>query len=133
MTDDHRSGVEAPGQWISLSGGGLATSSATVRRWQTASGTAHHLIDPDTGEPATVFWRTVSVAAGSCLDANIASTAAIVRGARAARWLASMALPSRLVSAQGGVRHLAGWPSSGDDLEPDAGCPPSGEDFEATV
>jgi thiamine biosynthesis lipoprotein len=118
VTDDHRSGVDAPGQWIALSGGGLATSSSTVRRWQTASGTAHHLIDPGTGEPATVFWRTVSVAAGSCLDANIASTAAIVRGARAARWLASVALPSRLVSAEGGVTHVAGWPSSGDDLEP---------------
>jgi thiamine biosynthesis lipoprotein len=110
--------VDAPGQWITLTGGGLATSSSTVRRWLTASGTVHHLIDPRTGEPAAAFWRTVTVAAGSCLDANIASTAAIVRGPRAARWLASVALPSRLVSAEGGVRHVAGWPSSGDDLEP---------------
>jgi thiamine biosynthesis lipoprotein len=118
VTDDHRSGVDAPGQWITLTGGGLATSSSTVRRWLTASGTVHHLIDPRTGEPAAAFWRTVTVAAGSCLDANIASTAAIVRGPRAACWLASVALPSRLVSAEGGVRHVAGWPSSGDDLEP---------------
>jgi thiamine biosynthesis lipoprotein len=117
VTDDHRSGVEAPGQWIGLSGGGLATSSSTVRRWQTASGPAHHLIDPGTGQPAAVFWRTVSVAAGSCLDANIASTAAIVRGGRAAHWLASLDLPSRLVSAEGRVTRVAGWPSHGDDLE----------------
>ncbi|MDQ6606520.1 MAG: FAD:protein FMN transferase, partial [Actinomycetota bacterium] len=118
VTDDHRSSVEAPGQWISLSGGGLATSSSAVRRWRTASGMAHHLIDPGTGAPAAVFWRTVSVAAGSCLDANIASTAAIVRGRRASRWLASLDLPSRLVSAEGRVTHVAGWPSLGDDLEP---------------
>ncbi len=129
VTDDHRSSVGAPGQWIALSGGGLATSSSTVRRWRTASGPVHHLIDPGTGTPAAVHWRTVSVAAGSCLDANIASTAAIVRGAPAAAWLASMALPSRLVSVEGAVTHLAGWPSSGDDLAPEAGGPSSGEDL----
>ena len=34
VTDDHRSGFDAPGQWISLSSGGLATSSTAVRRWR---------------------------------------------------------------------------------------------------
>ncbi len=48
VTDDHRSGVEAPGQWISLRSGGLATSSTSVRRWETDSGPAHHLLDPAT-------------------------------------------------------------------------------------
>jgi len=76
----------------------------------------HHLLDPATGRPAALIWRTVSVAAASCLDANIASTAAIVRGEHALEWLESLGLPSRLVSADGSVRHLAGWPSSGDDL-----------------
>jgi FAD:protein FMN transferase len=116
VTDDHRSGRDAPGQWISLQSGGLATSSTTVRRWCIGSQFAHHLVDPGTGRPANVVWRTVSVAAGSCLDANIASTAAIVRGERAAEWLESLGLPSRLVRADGGVRRLAGWPVSGDDL-----------------
>jgi FAD:protein FMN transferase len=115
VTDDHRSGTSAPGQWIALSCGGLATSSTTVRRWQTGSGSAHHLLDPATGQPATVIWRTVSVAAASCLDANIASTAAIVRGERAVPWLGLLGLPSRLVRADGSVLHLAGWPSSGDE------------------
>jgi thiamine biosynthesis lipoprotein len=90
---------------------------------------AHHLIDPGTGRPVGVLWRTVSVAARSCLDANIASTAAIVRGARAARWLDSAALPSRLVRADGGVRHVAGWPPDGDDLVPLAGWPADGDDL----
>jgi thiamine biosynthesis lipoprotein len=58
----------------------------------------------------------VSVTAASCLDANIASTAAIVRGERAIPWLESLGLPSRLVSAEGAVRHVAGWPPQGDDL-----------------
>jgi thiamine biosynthesis lipoprotein len=121
VTDDHRSGLSAPGQTITLAGGGLATSSTTARRWRTAAGVAHHLVDPATGQPAAGAWRTVSVCAATCLDANIASTAAIVRGERAVGWLASLGLPSRLVSAAGWARHVAGWPVEGDDLAPAAG------------
>jgi thiamine biosynthesis lipoprotein len=116
VTDDHRAGADAPGQWIILHDGGLATSSTSVRRWRTEAGEAHHLIDPSTGQPAAGEWRTVSVCAASCLDANIASTAAIIRGARSRDWLLSQGLPSRLVSHTGGVVHLAGWPAEGDDL-----------------
>jgi thiamine biosynthesis lipoprotein len=116
VTDDHRSGVDAPGQSITLRCGGLATSSTTVRRWRAGADSAHHLIDPASGRPATVIWRTVSVAAGSCLDANVATTAAIIRGERAPAWLAALGLPSRLVGADGTVRHLAGWPADADDL-----------------
>ena len=106
VTDDHRSEVTAPGQWVTLQGGGLATSSTTVRRWATDVGSAHHLLDPATGRPATGPWRTVSVTAASCLDANIASTAAIVRGERAPAWLESQRLPSRLVRVEGGVLRI---------------------------
>ena len=116
VTDDHRAGVEAPGQWITLRSGGLATSSTTARRWRAGEQTAHHVVDPATGTSATVVWRTVSVTAASCLDANIASTAAIVRGDRAVPWLEELGLPSRLVGADGCARHVAGWPSEGDDL-----------------
>jgi thiamine biosynthesis lipoprotein len=68
------------------------------------------------------MWRTVSVAAASCLDANIASTAAIIRSERAIPWLESLGLPSRLVDTDGHVRHIAGWPAQGDDLAA-AGAP----------
>ncbi|HUA05344.1 MAG TPA: FAD:protein FMN transferase [Solirubrobacteraceae bacterium] len=116
VTDDHRSGFDAPGQWISLSSGGLATSSTTVRRWRAGAQTAHHLIDPATGRSADSVWRTASVCAGNCLDANIASTASIIRGANAPAWLEARGLPSRLVGTDGVARHVAGWPSEGDDL-----------------
>ena len=116
VTDDHRAGFDAPGQWILLASGGLATSSVAVRRWQTGSGTAHHLIDPLTGRSADSVWRTVSVSAGSCLDANIASTATIIRGDKAVPWLEALGLPSRLVRTDGTVLHVGGWPSEGDDL-----------------
>jgi thiamine biosynthesis lipoprotein len=116
VTDDHRAGVTAPGQWISLSSGGLATSSVAVRRWRTEAGDAHHLVDPSTGGSVESVWRTVSVTAASCLDANIASTAAIIRGEPALAWLSAAGLPSRLVRADGTVCHVAGWPSAGDEL-----------------
>jgi FAD:protein FMN transferase len=116
VTDDHRAGVDAPGQWITLWGGGLATSSTFVRRWETDAGEAHHLVDPATGGSVDSVWRTASVCAASCLDANIASTAAIVRGSRAVGWLEGLSLPSRLVRVDGTACHVAGWPAAGDDL-----------------
>jgi FAD:protein FMN transferase len=122
VTDDHRSDASAPGQWITLQSGGLATSSTAVRTWRSGDGElVHHLLDPSTRLPAAGGWRTVSVTAATCLDANIASTAAIVRGQRAAAWLQSIGLPSRLVSDDGLALYVAGWPPDGDDLEP-AGC-----------
>lgn len=116
VTDDHRSPASAPGQWISLAEGGLATSSTTVRRHRQGEEIVHHVIDPATARPARAHFRTVSVAAASCLDANIASTAALVRGEPAAKWLEALRLPSRLVGIDGCVRHLAGWPTDGEEL-----------------
>jgi len=75
----------------------------------------HHILDPRTGLPAAPVWRTVSVAAGSCVDANTASTAAIIRGREAPSWLAGLGLPARLVDEAGAVLTVAGWPAEGDD------------------
>src|SRR5205085_10656549 len=105
VTDDHRSDATAPGQWITLRTGGLATSSTTVRRWETDGGSAHHLLDPATGRPVASPWRTVSVTAASCLDAHIASTAAIIRGDRASAWRQSPPPPARPVRTDGGLTH----------------------------
>jgi thiamine biosynthesis lipoprotein len=117
VTDDHAAGTSAPGQWITIRSGGLATSSTTVRRWRRPNGErAHHLLDPATGQPTRGGVRTASVAAASCLDANIASTTAIVRGSRALGWLGELRLPARLVSDDGAAMHVAGWPPDGDDL-----------------
>lgn len=109
INDDHASPFGS-GPRVSIRSGGLATSSTTVRRWRTNAGEAHHLLDPRTGRPATTPWRTVSVAADSCLAANVASTAAIVLGEAAAAWLAERGLPSRLVAQDGSVVRVGGWP-----------------------
>jgi thiamine biosynthesis lipoprotein len=95
---------------VSVTGGGIATSSTTVRRWEADGEERHHLVDPSTGLSAEVVWRTVSVAAGSCVDANVAATAAIVKGAGAVDWLRSTGLPARLVRPGGGVVLVGRWP-----------------------
>ncbi len=110
VTDDHAAGPEAPGQTVTIRTGGLATSSTTVRTWAVGGRRVHHIIDPATGEPAQSCWRTVSVAAGRCVDANTASTAAIIRGEAALPWLNEAGLPARLVRHDGSVETTAGWP-----------------------
>ena len=107
--DDHHGDPE-PGETVGIFSGGLATSSTTVRRWARGGRPVHHIVDPRTGLPAREVWRTVSVTAGSCVDANTASTAAIVLGEDAPAWLAEQALPARLVRPDGGIVRVAGWP-----------------------
>jgi FAD:protein FMN transferase len=111
VTDDHAAGPDAPGQTVTITEGGLATSSTTVRTWTSGDRQVHHIIDPATGEPAQSCWRTVSVAAGTCVDANTASTAAIIRGEAALGWLSDSGLPARLVRLDGTVETTAGWPA----------------------
>lgn len=109
VADDHRARA-AGHQTVSITSGGLATSSTTTRRWPTAAGWRHHIIDPRTGRNPDSRWRTASVAAASCVDANAAATAAIVLGDAAPAWLAERHLPALLVDVDGTTRPVADWP-----------------------
>ncbi|MDX6527327.1 MAG: FAD:protein transferase [Gaiellales bacterium] len=111
VTDDHRD-LDGAGPTIALRNGGLATSSTTVRRWSVDGVERHHIVDPRTGRPAPEVWRTASVAAATCVDANAASTAAIVLGEEAPAWLARLGLAARLVRGNGDVVAVAGWPAA---------------------
>lgn len=102
---------EGPATVVAIHTGGLATSSTAVRRWSRGGNILHHILDPRTGMPAVAVWRTVSVAAATCADANTAATAAIIRGWQAPAWLASLNLPARLVEANGTLHTVAGWPA----------------------
>ena len=110
--DDHTRPDDGGGQSVTIVSGGLATSSTTRRRWRRGGVAVHHILDPRTGAPARGGWRTVSVAAASCVDANTASTTSVVLGAPAPGWLAERGLPARLVADDGTVRTVAGWPWS---------------------
>jgi FAD:protein FMN transferase len=91
VADDHR--ADEADEVVRVNGGGVATSSTTVR--------PGHIVDPATGDPVVSAWRTVSVTA---------STAAIVMGESAPKWLAARGLPARLVAQDGAVVRVAGWP-----------------------
>jgi FAD:protein FMN transferase len=101
VADDHQ--AARPDQVVNVRSGGVATSSTTVR--------PGHIVDPATGEPVDSPWRTATVAARSCVAANTASTAAIVLGADAPAWLAARFLPARLVTDDGSVVRVGGWPT----------------------
>jgi thiamine biosynthesis lipoprotein ApbE len=100
-----------PSAVVAIRTGGLATSSTAARRWRRGGDVLHHILDPRTGRPAAPVWRTVSVAAATCTDANVASTAAIIRGHAAPAWLTGLGLPARLVDEAGRVHTVGGWPA----------------------
>jgi thiamine biosynthesis lipoprotein len=109
VTDDHRD--DGPGQMVGVTDGGLATSSTAVRRWRAGGRELHHIVEPSSGMPAPEHWRTVSVAAATCVDANAAATAAVLMGEAAPSWLDGMGLAARLVRPDGSVRSTARWPA----------------------
>jgi FAD:protein FMN transferase len=110
VAEDSAAPTDTDGPAVAIRSGGLATSATTVRRWSTTDGELHHIIDPRTGRPAPPYWRTVTVAASSCLSANTASTAAVVAGEPALAWLSALRVPARLVRHDGAVTCTAGWP-----------------------
>lgn len=113
-SEDSAAPIQEGEETVSIRSGGLATSSTTVRRWTRGEVVLHHIIDPNTGLPTNSCWRTATVAAGSCVDANIASTAAIVMSETAVAWLRSHGLEARLVHRDGHVQRVAGWPNPVD-------------------
>jgi thiamine biosynthesis lipoprotein len=102
--------ADGPSQVVTIRDGGLATSSTAARRWRRGGDVLHHILDPRTGRPAAPVWRTVSVAAATCADANTAATAAVIRGRQALPWLSGLRLPARLVGQDGTVHALSAWP-----------------------
>jgi len=102
---------DAEGGTIAVRTGGLATSGTAVRHWRLGTVEVHHLLDPATGLPVAPVWRTVTVCAASCVDANTASTASMVLGADAPAWLEARSLPARLVAVDGEVTTAGPWPA----------------------
>jgi len=112
LGDDHADAVSRPDATVALHrDGALATSGTTRRRWRHGGRIVHHIVDPRTGDVPEARWRTVTVAAKSTVDANTASTAAIVLGDGAPAWLERRHLPARLTGVDGDVVTTSGWPA----------------------
>lgn len=103
-------GPDEPASMVDLGGARAIATSSTLHR-RIGSAGAHHIIDPLTLCPISPVWRTVSVAADTCVHANTWSTAAIVEGAGAPSMLGATGLAARLVDLAGHVTQIGGWPA----------------------
>jgi thiamine biosynthesis lipoprotein len=104
-------GPDEPASSINLpAGAAIATSSTISRSWRQGNQAIHHILSPGTGAPAPRVWRTVSVVADTCLDANTLSTAAVVRGHGARSWLDDLGASARLVDMDGSIVTSGVWP-----------------------
>jgi len=124
VVENARTGILADDCVVAIVGGGLASSGTTARTWQRGGDTRHHIIDPESGWPAEPVWSMVTVAAGSCIDANTAATAAVVWGVRAPSMLGALELAARLVARDNTVTMVGGWPE--DTARPRVDRPPWG-------
>lgn len=107
-----------PGALVAVPTGlAIATSSTASREWRLGGQLMHHILDPRTAAPVERVWRTATVVAGDCVQANTWATAALVAGRDAPGMLEDQGLPARLVAAGGTVRFVSDWP---DDAEVDA-------------
>ena len=107
--------AERPAQDVSdeevlVSAPGVATSTTAHRRWRHRGAMRHHLIDPLTGLPSRSRTRTATVVASSCLAANAAAAAVVIRDLPDS-WLAERGLGARLVATDGQVRWVGPWPA----------------------
>jgi FAD:protein FMN transferase len=82
---------------VRLESGALATSGKTARRWVRGGVEQHHLIDPRTGRPSRSRWDEVTVAASSCLSADVAARAAFLLSEDGPGWLDERGLPGRFL------------------------------------
>jgi thiamine biosynthesis lipoprotein len=107
-----RDSRDDPACQVTLAPGGAVATSSTVRRtWRRGGVLVHHLVDPRTAAPAEPVWRSATVAASTCVEANTASTAAVVLGREAPGWLAARGFTARLVDQQLRVVRVGGWPA----------------------
>jgi FAD:protein FMN transferase len=87
--------------------GAVATSSVVARAWTTADGrTAHHLLDPSTGQPAWTGLLTATAFAPTTLAAETLAKVALLRGPAHGRTVLSRH-GGVLVHADGDVETIA--------------------------
>ena len=109
---DSSMGPDDADQVVAIRHGGLASSSTEVRTWPMGGEQVHHIVDPATGRSAVPYWRLVSAAGASCVDANALSTASIVWGDEAVERLRPFGQAVRLLRQDGKLFTLGGWPEA---------------------
>jgi thiamine biosynthesis lipoprotein len=93
---------------LAVASGGLATSGRDRRRWRNHGEERHHLIDPATCRPAEGGPLTVTVAARTATDAEVAAKSIFLAGERAGREAQLLGTPAVIVQADGRTRLFGG-------------------------
>jgi thiamine biosynthesis lipoprotein len=100
----------------------LATSTTSRRNWPCAGERRHHLIDPRTGACSRSGVTSVSVIAGSTVEADVfAKTALILGSTRGRAFLKDVASPGLFVLDDGSVQTTNDWPTE-SSTEGGAAC-----------
>jgi len=86
--------TDSPGRIrvIRLAAGGLATSGDTHRYIMRDGVRLSHILDPTTGWPVANAPRSITVAAGTCIQAGMMTTLAMLQGQGAEKFLAAQGL-----------------------------------------
>lgn len=79
-----------------LSDGGVCTSSSRRRRWNTANGVVHHVLDPATGTSTDAIIESVTVVGATAQQAEVLTKAAMVAGRGATELLAGFGVESHI-------------------------------------
>jgi thiamine biosynthesis lipoprotein len=95
---------------VALRRGALATSSVLRRRWVANGTDRHHLLDPRTGMPATGPIVQASVAAATCVQAEVAAKMAVLSDLPGAIGrLEQHRLAALLLTAEGEAWRVGTW------------------------
>jgi FAD:protein FMN transferase len=101
---------------VPLTHGSLATSGIGRRRWRQGRVERHHLLDPRSARPARTGLWSVSVAAATCAQAEVAAKTAFILGASpGADFLASKRLAGLFTTPAGEHRAAGSWPAACPD------------------
>jgi thiamine biosynthesis lipoprotein len=103
---------------VPLARGALATSGIGRRRWRQGTVERHHLLDPRSGQPAWTGLWSVTAAAATCAQAEVAAKTAFILGPRAgADFLAGKGLAGLLATDSGGWQPAGSWPTAATEEE----------------
>jgi FAD:protein FMN transferase len=98
---------------VAISDAAIATSWTTRRRWKTAKGWRHHLIDPRTGLPADTGVIGATVVATRALEADVLAKCALILGhEEGVDFLERRGAEGLLVLEDGTLKKTRNWPSA---------------------
>jgi thiamine biosynthesis lipoprotein len=100
---------------VAIVTGALTTSGVSRRAWRRGGVEQHHLVDPRTGASARSDLWSVTAAAVTCAQAEVAAKVAFVLGrAAAARFLLRVGISALLVGRDGAETIVGPWADGAD-------------------